>query len=188
MRIAVVGTSGSGKSTLARQIAEALSIPYIELDAINWQPGWRALNADDPAELRRRVDQATDGSAWVLDGNYGSSLGTLVPSKASHLVWLDYDRTIIMTRVIRRSFQRALYGTELWPGTGNRERWTAMFHASHPIRWAWNTWARRRAQYEAMISEPALSHLRVLRIRRPRDASSVVKMLAAERSLQRAAT
>src|SRR5689334_2254401 len=104
MRIAVVGTSGSGKTTLARRIADQLSIPYIELDAINWQPGWRALNEDDPAELRRRVDQATDRSAWVLDGNYGSSLGTLVPSKASHLVWLDYDRPIVMARVIRRSF------------------------------------------------------------------------------------
>jgi adenylate kinase family enzyme len=177
MRIAVVGTSGSGKTTLARKIAETFSLPFIELDAINWQPGWRALNADDPAELRRRVDDVTDAPAWVLDGNYGGALGMLVPGKATHLVWLDYDRPIVMARVIRRSFHRALFGTELWPGTGNRERWTALFRASHPIRWAWNTWARRRAQYEAMISDPALSHLTVIRLRRPADARSVLQRL-----------
>ena len=41
MRFAVVGTSGSGKSTLAERIAKALDIPFIELDAINWQAGWQ---------------------------------------------------------------------------------------------------------------------------------------------------
>ena len=177
MRIAVVGKSGSGKTTLARAIAGQLGIPFIELDAINWQPGWRALNADDPVELGRRVDQATQAESWVLDGNYGSALGTLVPGKASHLVWLDYDRAVVMARVIRRSFHRAFNGTELWPGTGNRERWQSWLHASHPIRWAWSTWARRRAQYEAMISDPSLSHLRVIRLRHPREAASVLSRL-----------
>ena len=42
MRIVVVGTSGAGKTTLARRIAALLMLPHIELDAINWQPGWRA--------------------------------------------------------------------------------------------------------------------------------------------------
>jgi adenylate kinase family enzyme len=177
MRIAVVGTSGSGKTTLARQIAERLAVPFIELDAINWQPGWRALNTDDPVELRKRVDQATRGLSWVVDGNYGSALGTLIPSKASHLVWLDYDRGVVMARVIRRSFHRAFKGTELWPGTGNRERWQSWLRASHPIRWAWSTWARRRAQYEAMISDPSLSHLQVVRLRHPREADLVMDRL-----------
>ena len=177
MRVAIVGTSGSGKTTLARKIAGQFGIPFIELDAINWQPGWRALNADDPVELRRRVDQATEKASWVVDGNYGSALGTLIPGKASHLVWLDYDRAVVMARVIRRSFHRAVMGTELWPGTGNRERWTAWFRASHPIRWAWSTWSRRRVQYEAMIADPALSHLNVIRLRHPREAISVTDLL-----------
>ena len=178
MRIAVVGTSGSGKSTLAREIARRFAVPLIELDAINWQPGWRALNADDPTELRRRVDEATQEPAWVVDGNYGNALGILVPSKASHLVWLDYSRATVMTRVIRRSFYRAWTGTELWPGTGNKERWRNWLHASHPIPWAWQTWARRRAQYETMIADPSLSHLRIIRLRHPREAHSVFDRLA----------
>jgi adenylate kinase family enzyme len=50
MRIVVVGTSGAGKTTLARRIAALLELRYIELDAINWQSGWRDLTrhaADD---------------------------------------------------------------------------------------------------------------------------------------------
>jgi len=107
MRISVVGTSGSGKSTLARKIAGALDIPFIELDAINWQPGWRDLNTHDPGEFRRRVEVATQAQSWVVDGNYGTAVGAIIRARATHLVWLDYDRRIVMARVIRRSFTRA---------------------------------------------------------------------------------
>jgi hypothetical protein len=46
MRIVVVGTSGAGKTTLARKIAALLELLHIELDAINWQSGWRDLTPD----------------------------------------------------------------------------------------------------------------------------------------------
>jgi hypothetical protein len=36
------------------------------------------------------------------------------------LVWLDYERPVIMARVISRTFFRAVLRTELW--AGNRER------------------------------------------------------------------
>jgi adenylate kinase family enzyme len=48
MRIVVVGTTGAGKTTLARGIAALLELPHIELDAINWQSGWRDLTRQDP--------------------------------------------------------------------------------------------------------------------------------------------
>jgi energy-coupling factor transporter ATP-binding protein EcfA2 len=53
MRIVVVGTSGAGKTTLARRIAALLELPHIELDAINWQPGWRDLTRRGPAARLR---------------------------------------------------------------------------------------------------------------------------------------
>ena len=88
MRIAVVGSSGSGKSTLAKRLAGDLGLPHIELDAINWQAGWKDLNSHDPDEFVRRVAAAVGQDAWVSDGNYGK-VRDLVWNRATHLVWLD---------------------------------------------------------------------------------------------------
>jgi adenylate kinase family enzyme len=67
MRIVVVGTTGAGKTTLARSIATQLTLPHIELDAINWQSGWRDLTRHDPEEFIRRVAEAIEAEAWVVD-------------------------------------------------------------------------------------------------------------------------
>jgi adenylate kinase family enzyme len=178
MRIVVIGTSGAGKTTLARALAARLNLPCIELDAINWQPGWHDIARHDPMEFARRVIDATQGEAWVADGNY-SQLRHHLWRRATHLVWLDYDRPVIMARVIARSIQRAITRRELWPGTGNREDWRTWFRPSHPIRWAWSTWAGRRAMTERQLADPDLAHLTVLRFRRPNDASGAIEALAA---------
>jgi adenylate kinase family enzyme len=172
MRIAVVGSSGAGKTTLARRLGRALDLPFIELDAINWQAGWTDLNTHDPEAFVRRVEAAIAPDAWVTDGNY-ARVRAAIWSRATHLVWLDYDRSVIMPRVIRRSFLRSITGQELWPGTGNREAWTRWLDREHPIRWAWDTFHRRRAAYEAMLAEPGYGHLHVHRLRHPREAEGL---------------
>jgi adenylate kinase family enzyme len=178
MRIAVVGTSGVGKTTLGRTLAGELGIPCIELDAINWQAGWRDLNTHDPEEFRRRVVAALSRDAWVSDGNYGTAVGPTVLARATHLVWLDYERPVIMRRVIWRSLLRAMDRKELWPGTGNRERFIQWFtDRDHPIRWAWRTHARRRKQYETLTADPLYAHIKVLRLRHPREAKDLVARL-----------
>ena len=174
MRIVVVGTSGSGKTTLAKALAAQLGLSYIELDAVNWQPGWRDLSRNDPDEFVRRVTLAVAADTWVVDGNYGL-VRESVWQRATHLVWLDYDRAVVMYRVIRRSLVRAILRTELW--AGNRERWLHMLRPSHPIRWAWNTWARRRQEYEERIGLCDYAHLVVLRLRRAREAEELLRKL-----------
>ncbi len=72
MRIVVIGTPGAGKTTLARRIAGQLGLPHIELDAINWQPGWRDLARHDPALFVSRVVEAIQAEAWVADGKLRS--------------------------------------------------------------------------------------------------------------------
>ena len=122
-RIAVFGTSGSGKSVLARRIGAALDLPVIELDAINWQPGWRGLNAHDPELFKARVAEAISGESWVTDGNY-SEVRPMILARMTDMIWLDYARSLVMARVIRRSLARALSNREIWPGTGNKERFS----------------------------------------------------------------
>ncbi|WP_374573368.1 hypothetical protein [Phenylobacterium sp.] len=179
MRVAVVGSSGSGKTTLAQRLERELSLPRIELDAINWQAGWRDLNTHEPEEFVRRVDERIAADRWVCDGNYGK-VRLRVWARATCLIWLDYDRSVIMPRVIRRSFARAITGRELWEGTGNREEFGRWFSKDHPIRWAWDTWARRRVQFEEMLTEPQFAGLTQHRLRHPRELEPLIAALKAE--------
>ena len=174
MRIVVVGTSGAGKTTLARRIAALLELPHIELDAINWQPGWRDLTRHDPEEFVRRVNEAIRAEAWVLDGNYGP-VRDRVWLRATHLVWLDYQRPVIMARVISRTLFRAVLRTELW--AGNRERWRQLLRPSHPIRWAWSTWERRRRETAERLAQSECAHLVVFRLRRPSEVTRAIEFL-----------
>lgn len=179
MRISVVGSSGSGKSTLAKRLGEVLRIPHVELDAINWQPGWTDLNSADPAEFARRVTEAVAPEAWVTDGNY-SKIQPIILSRATHVVWLDYERSVIMPRVIRRSIARSLDGKELWAGTGNTENWRKWFDKGHPIRWSWDNFERVRGAYGKALDTKKPAHLTVHRLRHPREAEPLVVRLARE--------
>jgi adenylate kinase family enzyme len=179
MRIVVTGTSGAGKTTLARTLAARLDLPHIDLDAINWQPDWHDLLTDDPGELRRLVTREIEADAWVTDGYY-PFLQDVIWSRATHLIWLDYSRAVIMWQVIGRSVYRAVARVELWPGTGNRETWLRWLHPSHPIRWSWRSWQRQRAETEARLGRPDVAHLVVLRARHRREARATVERLATE--------
>ncbi|HEY0651328.1 hypothetical protein [Phenylobacterium sp.] len=180
MRVSVIGTSGSGKTTFAGALAAALGARHVDLDAINWQPGWKDLNQGDPDEFRRRVAHAVAAEAWVSCGNY-SKVRPIVLARATHLVWLDYPKPIVMGRVLRRSFVRAVSGKELWPGTGNRELFSRWLDREHPIRWAWDTYERRRRDYAAMFDDPGLAQLTKHRLRHPREAAGLIDLLTSSR-------
>ena len=169
---------------MGRRLAAEFGLPHIELDAINWQPGWRGLNEHDPAELMRRVNAATMARAWVVEGGY-SQVRPLVWSRATHVVWLDYSRPMIMQRVIRRSILRAIDRRPLW--NGNRERWWWWLKADHPIRWAWDTWARRRAQFAEQLSQPQFAHLAVHRLTHPSQVAATIERLRVARRGSRSA-
>jgi adenylate kinase family enzyme len=167
-RVAVVGSSGAGKSTLASRLAVQLDAPHVELDAFQHGPDWEQAT---PEQLRARTAVAIADGRWVCDGNY-ETVRDLVWGRADTLVWLDYDRPLVMARVIRRSVRRAITRQPLW--NGNRERWQRWADPDHPIRWAWSTHATRRAELADAIARPVHAHLQVLRFRRPRDAERLV--------------
>ena len=71
-RIQILGNTGSGKSTLAARLAQVLDAAFVELDALNWEPGWVGVHDRDPQELERRFHAATRGERWVVAGSYMS--------------------------------------------------------------------------------------------------------------------
>lgn len=179
MRALVMGSTGSGKSTFARELAARIGAAHIEQDALNWGPGWTNLSVTDPKTFRVRAAAAIAAEAWTSCGNY-SAIRDLMLARATHLVWLDYERPLIMRRVIWRSLTRAVDGRELWAGTGNREEFRRWLDKDHPIRWAWDTYRTRRAAYEGLMADPATGHLVKHRLRKPREAAPLMDRLAAE--------
>jgi adenylate kinase family enzyme len=161
----VVGTSGSGKTTMAKRLARVLDVPHVELDALQHGPDWEQATED---ELRARAAAATTGDGWVVDGNYSAVRDAVWP-RATAIVWLDFDRPVVMRRVIWRSFERALTRRPLW--NDNRERWRTWVDAEHPIRWAWNTHADRRCRFEALMDD------RWIRLGAPRAARAWLRAL-----------
>lgn len=156
----MVGTSGSGKTTVGRAIADRLGIPFVELDALAWLPGWtnRPL-----AELRELVEERTRGPSWVVDGNY-SKVRDLVWGRADTVVWLDYPFRRVFGQLLHRTVRRALRREELW--NGNRESLRMSFFSRESILlWAIRTYRRRKRQYPELLARPEHGRLTVIRLR-----------------------
>ncbi len=171
-RVAIIGQSGAGKSTLAKALSARLGVPHIELDALNWQPGWRGLNVEEPERWSAVVAEAIAGEAWVVDGNYSVAARLHTLPRATDVVWLDYPRRVLMSRVIRRSIVRAIGGKELWPGTGNRESFARWLRWDHPIRYSWDTFARNRKVRAELFESDLIAHARKHRFRAPRETDA----------------
>lgn len=173
-RINVVGTSGSGKSTFARELARLLDLPYYEMDALCWKPGWR--EAPDE-EFFCKVEEATSGSRWVLDGNYTRTL-PIKWKRVQAVIWLDLPFVQTVLRVTARTIRRAFTREELWPGTGNRESLAEAFLSRKSIIWwAITTHGPNRRKYSARMAAPEYSHIAFVRLRSRAEAARFLEDL-----------
>ncbi len=57
--------NGGGKTTLAYQVAEKHAFPLIEIDTLQFQPGWVRT---PEAELRHVIKQVQATDRWLIDG------------------------------------------------------------------------------------------------------------------------
>ncbi len=173
-RIVIVGTSGSGKTTLASQLATLLDISHVELDALQWQPGWTPLDKD---VFRERLAEALSGDGWVVDGNY-FGYRDLTHVRADTLIWLDYPLPLVLWRVSVRTARRLIQRTELW--NGNRERLRSVFSRDSIILWALTSYGRNRRRYRQMMAspDPDIAHLQIIHLRSPRAAANWLRNLA----------
>ena len=163
-KVAVIATaSGCGKTTFGRSLAAALGVPFVELDAIHHQAGWREL---EPAEFLARVEPIVAGDAWVIDGSYRGKLGDLVLEGADTVVWLDLPRRVWLPRLVVRTLRRVVTREELW--NGNRESLANVFTGSESlIRFALRNEGPRRHRYPR-----ELAPYRVARLRTPSEVDA----------------
>ncbi len=174
-RVAVVGVTGSGKTRLAQAMAEALGLAFVELDALQWEPGWKAA---ERSVFRQRAEAALACGAWVTDGNY-SELRDLVWRQAQVLVWLDYALPLVLWRLLKRTLNRTLSQELLW-GT-NRETWRGAFFSRDSLfLYALASHKRMRRNYPAALALPEYAHLTVLRLHTPRQAEEMLRWLNRE--------
>ena len=145
MKISLLGCSGSGKTTLARELASALDLPLIELDEHYWGEDW---GQPTPAEFKARVLnllQEHKNSGWIIDGNYQSKLGTLIPDSADVVIWFNMNRYLVTYRTLKRALKLSLFKEQLW--NGNTESILNIFKADpykNIVRWTWTQHSKYR--------------------------------------------
>ena len=52
------------------QQSDRLNVPFVELDALNWEPNWMGLNDTNPDELMRRMQKAMEGDRQIIAETY----------------------------------------------------------------------------------------------------------------------
>jgi adenylate kinase family enzyme len=165
-RVVVIGTSSAGKSTFARVLARGLRVPYVELDELHWAPHWEER---PDADFARLVANATSGSLWVADGNYGVVRDVLWP-RANVIVWLNYSFAVIFWRGLRRTIERSVSKQVLWHG--NRESLRkALFSKDSILLWILTTYKRRRLEFAHLKQSAKYAHLRWVEFRKPSEAA-----------------
>ncbi len=152
---------------MARRLAERLHVPHIELDALHWGPNW----TEEPDEVfRERTLNRLDGSdSWTVDGNY-SRVRDIVWSRADTVVWLDFSLPLILWRLTRRTFSRAILNEEIWHGNKESLR-THFFTRDSMYWWVLTTYKRRRREYPVLFGDPQYSHVTKIRLRSAREAN-----------------
>lgn len=182
--VSIVGSTGTGKTTFGRELAAILDVPFVELDALNWAANWTMTPLED---FQARVADVVAMDGWVIDGNYGGrGARDLVWPRADAIVWLDYSLPVIVLRLWRRTIERVRSGTELWPGTGNRETFRNTFLSRESLLlWAVTRFRPRRRDYPRLLALPVFANAAKYRFRSPRQAE---RWLATQRSAAAART
>ena len=165
LRVVVIGTSGAGKTTFAANLAKALNLRHTELDELHWGPNWKP--APTP-QFVNAAGRAAEAQNWVMDGNY-SVVREQVWPRATHIVWLNYGRWTVFSRVLWRTTRRAALGTPLYHG--NRESWRSAFFSSDSILlWSWQTFAKNRRKYRDLRASAQFPQLQWLEFKTPQQA------------------
>lgn len=179
MRFVVIGTSGSGKSTLASALARAVDCPCIELDQLYWGPDWSAVPHED---FESKVRASAAGDRWVVDGNY-SAVRDVLWARATHIVWLNFSRSTVFSRVFWRTLCRGLMRTKL--SHGNRESLRmAFFSKDSVLLWSYSTFAKNQLTFASLRQDVKYAHLQWTEITQPSRTKDFIDSQASAAALR----
>ena len=101
-RILIIGNAGGGKSVLARKLAASRGLPYREIDAITWKPGWEAYSQPEYEAAHAKLIAEED---WVLDGlGWTESLPARF-DRATEIILIDMPIWMHFWLAAERQFQ-----------------------------------------------------------------------------------
>ncbi len=179
-RVVVIGNTSSGKSTLAARLASALDVPFVELDALSWEPNWHSLPEHDPDEFERRIREATAGDGWVVAGSYSAFAERTFWPRLQTAVWLDLPLRVVLWRVLTRSWRRWRTKELLW-GTNYENFWShfKVWDRDSLVYWAISTHHRKRLRYLAYMADPRWAHIRFVRLTSAREVDAFTRSVEA---------
>ena len=164
-RVVILGPAGGGKSTFARRLGKRLAIPVVHLDALCWEPGWKALTID---AFRSRLSEAISGDAWITDGNYAKLTFDLRMPRADLVIWVERSRLHCTWRVCKRAI-KSYFNADEDLADGCKERIDGRFLDRLRYIAHFNRVNRPRIEAERMTHGP---HVPVLVLQGDREISA----------------
>lgn len=91
-KVMIIGCPGSGKSTFARALQAATGLPLYYLDMLYWNADKTTVSKE---VFRGRLREILDTDAWILDGNYGSTMEMRL-EKCDTVFFLDFPVAVCL--------------------------------------------------------------------------------------------
>lgn len=103
-RALVIGSPGTGKSTFAKELAAKTGLPLIHIDYYYHDPTKNYLS--DKTAWRKLVMEMAAQDEWIMDGNYGATMGERM-QLADTIFYFDMPRRTAMRGVVKRRLRNA---------------------------------------------------------------------------------
>ena len=97
-KVIIIGCPGSGKSTFSRKLRSITGLPLFHLDMMYWNEDKTTVTKE---VFTKRLKAVMDNSAWIIDGNYLSSMELRI-KECDTVFFLDYPKEVCLNGVEKR--------------------------------------------------------------------------------------
>ena len=108
MKIRIIGCSGSGKTYLAKKLSQKYSVPYFDLDDIQWDNSQNSYGVKMPLEKRNQMlNNILQRPDWIIEGVYYAWVQKSFED-ADMIYVLDMPKHLYKFRIIKRFIKRKI--------------------------------------------------------------------------------